>query len=143
MWVPWQKGVFGFVFNFCFYHSILWFLSDELAKLKTTFGCFQVMDTELWWHFGKYTHFWDPRSEKSHPYFFFSPPYFFSHFFFTYSLNGFFLILSFSLFLSSSQTHSNGHFFLLLHSFSFFSSSQKHIGNFIKKRKRKKETTQI
>ncbi|KAM4118187.1 hypothetical protein ACB094_02G181500 [Castanea mollissima] len=48
-----------------------------------------------------------------------------------------FLLLSFSFFLSSSQTHSNGHFFLLLHSFSFFSSSQKHQIYFIKKKKKK------
>ena len=56
--------------------------------------------------------------EKSCPYFyFFSPPYFFSPFFFIDSLNDFFLLLfSFSFFLSSLQTHSNGHFFF---SFSF------------------------
>ena len=29
------------VFSFCFYHSILWFLSDELWKLKTPKMCFQ------------------------------------------------------------------------------------------------------
>ncbi|KAM4128648.1 hypothetical protein ACJW30_02G182100 [Castanea mollissima] len=47
-----------------------------------------------------------------------------------------FLLFSFSFFLSSSQTHSNGHFFLLLHSFSFFSSSQKHQIYFIKKKEK-------
>ena len=46
-WVPQQKGVFGFVFSFCFHHLILWFFSDELAKLKTTFWCFQVIETKL------------------------------------------------------------------------------------------------
>ena len=43
MWVPWLNGLFGDVFSFCFYHSILWFLSDKLWKLKTHFKCFQVM----------------------------------------------------------------------------------------------------
>jgi len=47
--------LFGPVFKFCFYYSILWFLSNE-AKLKTSFGCFWVMEIELWWHFCKYTH---------------------------------------------------------------------------------------
>ena len=62
------------------------------------------MKTELLWHFGKYTHFWDPRLEKSRP-------YFYSFFFF--------LLLTFSL-LSFSQTHSTAFFFSLF--FSFFLS---------------------
>ena len=47
MWVPWLNGLFGDVFSFCFYHSILWFLSNELWKLKTHFRCFQVIKIEL------------------------------------------------------------------------------------------------
>ena len=50
-WVPW---LFGFVFSFCFHHSILWFLSDELWKLKTHFRCFQVIKTELLGHCCKF-----------------------------------------------------------------------------------------
>ena len=41
MWVPWLNGLFGDVFSFCFHHSIFWFFSDELWKLKTHFRCFQ------------------------------------------------------------------------------------------------------
>ena len=52
-WIPWLKGLFEFVFSFCFYHSIFWFLSDELWKLKTHFRCFQVIKTGFPWHFGK------------------------------------------------------------------------------------------
>ena len=52
----WLKSLFGF----CFHHSILWFFSDELWKLKTHFRCFQVIETELWWHFCKYTHIEGP-----------------------------------------------------------------------------------
>ena len=55
MWVPWLNGLFEDVFSFCFHNLIIWFLSDELYKLKTNFMCFQVMETELWWHFCKYT----------------------------------------------------------------------------------------
>ena len=51
-----ERSLFGFIFKFCFHHSIFWFLSDELWKLKTHFRCFQVIETELWWHFCKYTH---------------------------------------------------------------------------------------
>ena len=36
------------------------FFSDELWKLKTYFRCFQVMETELWWHFCNYTHIEGP-----------------------------------------------------------------------------------
>ena len=36
------------------------FFSDELWKLKTYFRCFQVMETELWWHFCNYTHIKGP-----------------------------------------------------------------------------------
>ena len=51
---PMERSLFGFVFKFCFYHSIFWFLSDKLWKLKTHFKCFQVIKTELWWHFGNF-----------------------------------------------------------------------------------------
>ena len=61
---PWLFGLFGFVFSFCFHHSILWFLSDELWKLKTTFRCIWVMKTKLWRHFGKYTHIWGTHSQR-------------------------------------------------------------------------------
>ena len=40
-WDPPQESLFGCVSSFCFHHSILWFLSDELWKLKTHFSCFQ------------------------------------------------------------------------------------------------------
>ena len=46
-WVPWRGSLFGCVFKFCFHYSILWFFSNKLAKLKTTFGYFWVMETEL------------------------------------------------------------------------------------------------
>ena len=55
-WDPCRERLFGFVFKFCFHHSILWFLNNALAKLKISFWCFWVMETELWWHFCKYTH---------------------------------------------------------------------------------------
>ena len=70
-----KKTLFGFVSSFCFHHSILWFLSDELAKLKTTFECFWVMETELWWYFYKYTHISGTHGQRevaSLPFFFFS-----------------------------------------------------------------------
>ena len=106
-WVPQQKGVLGFVLNFCFHHSILWFLSYKLTKLKTTFGYFQVMETESWWHFSKYIYLRDPWSESSQiqsdillsptrdVFFFFS---FFSHWvwaWFLYSLFFFFFLFFF------------------------------------------------
>ena len=59
-WDPRKERLFGFVFKFCFPHSIFWFLSNELAKRKTSFGCFWVMETKLWWHFCKYTHIEGP-----------------------------------------------------------------------------------
>ena len=34
-----------FVFSYCFHYSIIWFLSDELWKLKTHFRCFQFHDS--------------------------------------------------------------------------------------------------
>ena len=54
------SSLFGFVFKFCFHHSILWFLSDKLWNLKTHFRCFKVIKTKLWWHFCKYTHIEGP-----------------------------------------------------------------------------------
>ena len=54
-WNLGRERLFGFVFKFCFHYSILWFFSNELAKLKTSFGCFWVMEIELCWHFCKYT----------------------------------------------------------------------------------------
>ena len=60
-----ERKSIGYVLKFCFHHSIIWFFSDELAKLKTTFWCFWVMKTELWWYFDKYTHIRDPWSESS------------------------------------------------------------------------------
>ena len=54
-WVPWSKHLFGFVLSFCFHHLILTKLSDELQKLETSYRCFQVMEIELWWHFGNFT----------------------------------------------------------------------------------------
>ena len=38
-------------------------MSDELWKLKTHFRCFQVMESELWWHFCNYTHIWGTHSQ--------------------------------------------------------------------------------
>ena len=55
-WVPRLSSLFGCAFSFYFHHSILWFLSDELWKLKTHFKCFQVIKTEFPWHFGNKTH---------------------------------------------------------------------------------------
>ena len=80
------KGLFGF---WCFYHSSLenggthgdaacldlfssfvsitqfsHFLSNELTKLKTSFWCFWVMETELWWNFCKYTHIWGTHGQS-------------------------------------------------------------------------------
>ena len=63
----------------CFHHSILWFLSDELWKLKTHFRCFQVMETKLWWQSCKYTHIDGPTSRN----FWLHSPLFF--FFFLFS----------------------------------------------------------
>ena len=57
----WFVWIF-FFFSFCFNHSILWILNDKLWKLKTTFKCFWVMKTELWWHFAKYTHIWETHN---------------------------------------------------------------------------------
>ena len=54
-WNLGRERLFGFVFKFCFHYSILWFFSNELAKLKTSFWCFWVMEIELCWHFCKYT----------------------------------------------------------------------------------------
>ena len=70
-WVSRLSSLFGCVFNFRFYHSIFWFLSDELWKIKTHFKCFQVMDTELWWHFGKHTYLRNPQPVSSQIRFFF------------------------------------------------------------------------
>ena len=66
LWDPRRETLFGCVFKFCFHHSILWFLSDKLWKLKTHFRCFQVIETELWWHFCKYTHIEGPTVLSSH-----------------------------------------------------------------------------
>ena len=113
MWVPWLNDFFGDVFSFCFYHSIIWFLSDELWKLKTHFRCFQVMKTELWWHFCKYTHIEGPTIRP----FALSNTVVFFFFFFSFSF--FFLFFVFharshlSLF-SSSSSFSSFFFFSFL-----------------------------
>ena len=143
LWVPRRGSLFGCVFKFCFHHSILWFLSDELAKLKTTFGCFWIMETELWWHFYKYTHISGTHGQRevaSLPFFFFllltfsllssSQTHSTAFFFF------FFLLLSFSFFLPSSQTHSNGHFFFFF--FILFLSFLLHRNTWITLSKKKK-----
>ena len=93
---PQRESLFGFVFKFCFHHSILWFFSDELWKLKTHFRCFQVMETKLWWQSCKYTHIEGPTSRN----FWLHSPLFF-----------FFFLLHFSFFLS---------FFFLYFFFFFF-----------------------
>ena len=49
-WDPHRCSLFGFVFKFCFHHSTLTFLSNEIQKLKTSFMFFCVMKTELWWN---------------------------------------------------------------------------------------------
>ena len=60
-WIPRLSNVFGFVFNIFFHHSIFWFLSNELWKLKTHFRCFQVMENWVMWHFCNFTQQqWDP-----------------------------------------------------------------------------------
>ena len=65
---PMEKSLFGFVFKFCFHHLILLFFSDELWKLKTHFRCFQVMETELWWHFDNFLrNTWAHGKELSNP----------------------------------------------------------------------------
>ena len=113
---PQRESLFGFVFKFCFHHSILWFFSDELWKLKTHFRCFQVMETKLWWQSCKYTHIEGPTSCNfwvHSPLFFF---FFFFPLFFLYNsllsllfgkhqffISFFFFFPSFSPF--SSQTH--------------------------------------
>ena len=51
-----DEHLFGWVLDHCFYHSILWFLSDELWKLKTHFRCFQFLKLSFQWHFRNYTH---------------------------------------------------------------------------------------
>ena len=88
-WVSRLSSLFGCVFNFRFYHSIFWFLSDELWKIKTHFKYFQVMDTELWWHFGKHTYLRNPQPVSSQIRFFFFP----------FTLGGL-LLLPFFFFLS-------------------------------------------
>ena len=47
MWVPRLRSLFGF----CFHHSILLFLSDELWKFKIHFRCFQFSKLSFQWHF--------------------------------------------------------------------------------------------
>ena len=37
---PTEEHLFGWVLDYYFHHSILWFLSDELWKLKTYLGVF-------------------------------------------------------------------------------------------------------
>ena len=65
---PMEKSLFGFVFKFCFHHLIFWFLSDKLWKLKTHFRCFQVIETELWCHFGNFLrNTWAHGKELSNP----------------------------------------------------------------------------
>ena len=59
-WDLCRERLFELVFKFCFHHSILWFLSNKLAKLKTSFESFWVMETKLWWHFCKYKHIEGP-----------------------------------------------------------------------------------
>ena len=39
-WIPRLFGLFGFIFSFCFHHTIFWYLSDKLWKLKTHFKVF-------------------------------------------------------------------------------------------------------
>ena len=55
-WVPRLSNMFGCVSSFCFHHSILWFLSDGLWKLKIHFKCFQAIKTQFPWHFRNKTH---------------------------------------------------------------------------------------
>ena len=102
MWVPWLNGLFGNVFSFCFHHSIFWFLSDELWKLKTHFKCFQVIETKVWCIFVNTHTMRDPPtttfdSLSSH-FFFFLLHY--SFFFLYSSIHSFFLFSSFSPFSS-------------------------------------------
>ena len=100
MWVPWLNGLFGGVFSFYFHHSILWFLSDELWKLKTHFRCFQVMKTELWWYFCKYTHIEGPTVR---PFALSNIVVFFFFLSFTLGLDHLSIISSSSSFLSFSR----------------------------------------
>ena len=51
-----KKTLLGFVFSFCFYYSILWFLSNKLWKLKTYFRCFWFPKLSFQWHFHNLTH---------------------------------------------------------------------------------------
>ena len=99
-WVSRLSSLFGCVFNFRFYHSIFWFLSDELWKIKTYFKCFQVMDTELWWHFGKHTYLRNPQHVSSQIRFFFFSFHSgwsssSSFFLFPFTLGGLLLLFSF------------------------------------------------
>lgn len=67
-WDPWREACLDLFSKFFFHHSILWFLSDELWKLKTHFRCFQVMETKLWWHFGNFLRStWAHGKELSNP----------------------------------------------------------------------------
>ena len=51
-----KKTLLRFVFSFCFYYSILWFLSNKLWKLKTYFRCFWFPKLSFQWHFHNLTH---------------------------------------------------------------------------------------
>ena len=129
-WDPRRESLFGFVFKFCFHHLILWFLSNELWKLKTLFRCFQVMKTELWWQSCKYTHIEGPTNCNFwlHSSLFFS----FFNFFFSVLLHvSFFLSLFFPCSSLQALVLSFFLYFLPLH--------LSHLRPIIKKKK-KKET---
>ena len=118
-WDPQRESLFGFVFKFCFHHSILWFFSDELWKLKTHFRCFQVMETKLWWHFCKYTHNEGPINCNfwlHSPLFFFFLLHFSFFFFNLLFLSFFFFLFAFLIpvrffFLLFRLSHLNSFFF--------------------------------
>ena len=60
-WFVWR------CFQFYFYHLILWFLSDELWKLKTHFRCFQFLKLSFYGIFIiKHTYMGPTVSAKSH-----------------------------------------------------------------------------
>ena len=66
-----KKTLLGFVFSFCFYHSILWFLSNKLWKLKTYFRCFWFPKLSFQWHFHNLTHITSCNVRQTDWFFFF------------------------------------------------------------------------
>ena len=46
-----NEHLFGWVFDHCFYHLILWFLSDKLWKVKILKICFQFPKLNFQWYF--------------------------------------------------------------------------------------------